>query len=128
MAPSKQETVEDFEDELSFEQPSLTVPIEDDTEMEESSLMAPPRLSVPFDEGDQTGRSIEVGRRAEMEENTRLSRGNYLGFRTSDQFEKGDGLDTEENTLIAVAHALNDTNGMDFGDAMSNGPDLNSPR
>ena len=82
----KQQKVDDFEDELSPEQPEFTIAV--DNEEDESSLLNRPRLSMPLEEGEQTAKSIEMPRRAlKGDEQERLSRGSFGNIRASDKTE-----------------------------------------
>ena len=60
---------------------------EEDAEADDSSLLAPPRLSMPLDEGELTARSVEIPREAAEAEHARYSRGSMGLLRPSGQFE-----------------------------------------
>ena len=67
------------EDELSPEQPTLSLPPDPHGQDEDSFDAPAPRLSMPLDEYDHTARSVEIGRR----QSARRSMGDT---RTSDRF------------------------------------------
>ena len=81
----KQQDVDEFEDELSPEQPKFTIAVDNEDD-DESSLMAPPRLSMPVEEGEHTAKSIEMPRRALMgDDRGRVSRGSFGSIQTGDK-------------------------------------------
>jgi hypothetical protein len=72
---------------------------EDDED--DSFHMQPPRLSLPLDDNDHTGRSLELGRRLISENPSgRLSTGSLGTLRMSDRFS-----DTTELQLETIAEA-----------------------
>jgi len=78
---------EDFDDGLDLPQPRFSIAIDEGVVEDDSFSEAPPRLSMPLEEVEQTGRSIEIGRRAISEQpHGRLSRGSFGSIRASDRF------------------------------------------
>ena len=80
------------EDELSPAQPDATLPIQDG---DDSFDAPPPRLSMQFDDDEQTSRSIEMGRR--LSTRNSLSRGSFGAVRYS-----GDSV-ADEDTDIGLS-------------------------
>ena len=75
-----------IEDDLEMQQPSFSFAIEDQADEDHSSQLVPPRLSMPLEAGEQTGISIEIGRRALDDQLLgRLSRGSFGTVRGSDR-------------------------------------------
>ncbi|KAI9779859.1 MAG: hypothetical protein M1839_007172 [Geoglossum umbratile] len=65
--------------------PRFSLPLDDDDD--DSFHLHPPRLSGPFEEDNYTQQSVELPRRANLEQNgSRLSRGSFGSIRTSDRF------------------------------------------
>lgn len=82
----KQQEQDDFEDELSPEQPTFTIAVDNDEE-NDSSLMDRPRLSMPIVDVDETLKSVEVPRKASFGlQQERMSRGSFGSLRESDKF------------------------------------------
>ena len=76
-----------FDDSQDLPQPRFSIAIDDVTGEDDSFNERPPRLSMPLEDGDQTGRSVEVARRAANDPVLgRLSRGSFGSIRASDQF------------------------------------------
>lgn len=82
----KQQDGDEFEDELSPELPKFTIAVEN--EEDGSSFMDRPSLSIPLDEGEQTAKSIEIPRRAFMEDESggRLSKDSLAGIQANEKF------------------------------------------
>lgn len=59
--------IENPEDDTDLPQPSLFIAIEDETDGEDSFGQAAPRLSMALEDGEITGRSIEVARHVATE-------------------------------------------------------------
>lgn len=77
-----------IEDDIELQQPSFSIAIEDRADEGDNFQLAPPQLSMPLQVGEQTGRSIEIGRRALDDQPLgRVSRGSYGTVRGSDQFD-----------------------------------------
>ena len=76
-----------IEDALEL-QPSFPIAIEDGADEDDNFQLAPPRLSIPLEEGEQTERSIEIGRRAlDDQAPGRLSRSSFGTIWGSDRFD-----------------------------------------
>ncbi|KAK4697897.1 hypothetical protein P7C71_g242, partial [Lecanoromycetidae sp. Uapishka_2] len=119
---------ENFEDELDLPQPRFSIAIDDGTIDDDSFQEGPPRLSMPLDEADQTGRSIEIGRRAINEQpRGRLSRGSFGSIRASDGFGNAslDGLKdvSKSGTDDSLVGRVMDADG-DIDELGDNGGDL----
>ena len=81
----KQQEQDEFQDELSPEQPGFTIAIDNDKE-DESSLIDRPRLSMPLEEGEETAKSVEVPRRVSArDEQGGLYRASLGSLRMSDR-------------------------------------------
>ena len=77
------------EDELSPEQPTLTLPMEHFEGDGDSFDAPPPRLSMPIEDDDRTERSVEIPRR-EAARNRRSRDGTVLDrFEDADMSEEG---------------------------------------
>lgn len=77
------------EDELSPEQPTLTLPIEHFKGDGDSFDAPPPRLSMPIEDDDRTERSVEIPRR-EAARNRRSKDGTVFGqFEDADMSQEG---------------------------------------
>lgn len=89
--------IEEFEDEPDLPQPRLSVAIDDEGTENDSFEDVPPRLSMPPEDGEQTGVSIEMYRRAVDHRPTRsLSIGTFQSLWESDQFSKVSELDPRD--------------------------------
>ena len=80
-----------YYDELDEDQdllePRFSIAIDNENEEDDSFHDAPPRLSMPLDDGDQTGGSFEIARKATNEQRLgRLSRGSFGSVQTTDRF------------------------------------------
>lgn len=78
---SEQTALEELEDNLDLSQPRFSIAIDDEEDGE-----APTRLSIPWEDEEQTARSIEIGRHA-VNENPegRFSRGSFGSMGPSDR-------------------------------------------
>lgn len=82
----KKQEIDESEDELSPEQPTFTIAVDNNGE-DDSSLMDPPRLSMPLADAEETAKSVEVPRRVLVgNEQGRLSRGSFGSLRSSGRF------------------------------------------
>lgn len=89
--PSRETKIDDLEDELDPPQARFSIAVEDDTEMDDSFHMVPPRLSMAWENGEQTVKSAELPRRIVLGETQgRLSRGSFGSIRDSDRFDMAD--------------------------------------
>lgn len=80
-----------FEDELDPPKASFSIANDDDTDNDDSFHIAPPRLSMPLEDDEQTAKSVEVPRRVVLGETQgRFSRGSFGSIRASDRFDKAD--------------------------------------
>jgi hypothetical protein len=76
---------DDLDADLEIPAPRFSLPLDDDDD--DSFHLHPPRLSAPFDDDNYTQQSVELPRRANLEQNGgRLSRGSFGSIRTSDRF------------------------------------------
>ena len=90
---------------LELQQLSFSIAIEDRADEDDDFQLEPPQLSTPMETGDQTGRSIEIGRRA-LQTAGKLSRGRFGTVRGSDRPDEQSAL------------GLNDTSMPLFGDSV----------
>ena len=82
------EGAEDLDDELSLEQPTVTFVVDENWNEDDSSLLAPPRLSELAQDDNHTAQSIEVARRATLNlDNARSSRGSFGPLHQTDETE-----------------------------------------
>lgn len=87
--PKKPEQASDdeLEEDQDLLEPHFSIAIDDETEEDDSFHEAPPRLSMPLEDGDQTGGSFEIGRRATNEQRLgRFSRGSFGSVQATDRF------------------------------------------
>ena len=87
--PRKPEQAYDDEGEENqdLSEPRFSIAIDDETGEDDSFQEAPPRLSMSLEDGDQTGGSFEIARRATNEERLgRVSRGSFGSLQTTDHF------------------------------------------
>src|SRR5579862_6699623 len=76
---------DDLDVDFEIPAPRFSLPLDDDDD--DSFNLHPPRLSAPFDDDNYTQQSVELPRRANLEQNgNRLSRGSFGSIRTSDRF------------------------------------------
>ncbi|KAI9769421.1 MAG: hypothetical protein M1840_004123 [Geoglossum simile] len=76
---------DDLDADLEIPAPRFSLPLDDDDD--DSFHLHPPRLSAPFDDDNYTQQSVELPRRANLEQGGgRLSRGSFGSIRTSDRF------------------------------------------
>lgn len=107
--PNKPEEIldADFEDELDLPQPRFSIAIDEGDD--DSFQEAPPRLSMPLDDADHTGRSIEIGRRAIIEQpRGRLSRGSFGSIRASDRFGNVSDVGMDESSKFGIDESIVD--------------------
>ncbi|KAG8534252.1 uncharacterized protein KY384_001096 [Bacidia gigantensis] len=84
-----------WEDELSPEQPTLSLPIDRGGDNEDSFDAAPPRFSMPLEDENLTDQTIDVPRGDSR--HRRLSRGSFRNSRLSDRFAKAHGNRLDES-------------------------------
>ena len=101
------------EDELSPEQPTLTLPIEQSEGDGDSFDAPPPRLSMPIEDDDRTEPSVEIPRR-EAARNRRSKDGTVL-----EQFEDADMSEEGQRTPKTAADTV-----LQLADEESATPDL----
>jgi len=90
---------EEFEDELDLPQPSFSIALDDDVSSTNDFQEAPPRLSMPLEDGEQTVRSVELPRRAVGERSqSRFSRGSFGSTRASDRVSAMSELGSNEES------------------------------
>ena len=82
MQPKSNGPEQAYSDELEESQdllePHFSIAIDDGTGEDDSFHEAPPRLSMPLEEGDQTGRPFEITRKATNKRRLdRISRGSF---------------------------------------------------
>lgn len=76
------------EDDLELQQFDFPIAIEDGADEDDDFQLELPRLSWPSEEGELTGRSIEIGRRAlDNQLMGRAPRGSFESIRGSDRFD-----------------------------------------
>ena len=83
---------------LELQQLSFSIAIEDRADEDDDFQLEPPQLSTPMEAGDQTGRSIEIGRRA-LQRPGKLSRGRFGTFRGSDRSDERSALGLNDTSL-----------------------------
>lgn len=88
---------EDLEDELHPPEATLDIFVDENADSESSSLLVPPRLSIPFEDGDLTAKSIEISRKAAPlgDFDGRMSRGSVGTTRFSEYFENVEDVGNE---------------------------------
>ena len=87
--PKKHEQAfdDELEDDQDLSEPRFSIAIDDETGEDDSFHEAPPRLSMPLEDGDQTGGSFEIARRATNEQRLgRISRGSFGSVQATDRF------------------------------------------
>ena len=91
LQPRSKKPEQAYDDELEEDQdllePRFSIAIDDETGEDDSFHEAPPRLSMPLEDGDQTGGSFEIARRATNEQRLgRISRGSFGSAQATDRF------------------------------------------
>lgn len=115
---------EDFDDELDLPQPRFSIAIDDGISDDDSFQEVPPRLSMPMNKADQTGRSTEIGRRAISEQPLgRLSRGRFGSIDASDLSSLTDV--SQPRIDDSIMDKVLDLNADELGD-LGGGSDLGS--
>ncbi len=100
----KQTANEELEDELDLPQPRFSIAMDDEADGDDDSGEVPPRLSMPLEDGEQTGKSIEIGRYVASEnQNGRVSRGSFGSMGPSDRVSN-----VSESILDDISRALLD--------------------
>ena len=87
--PKKPEQTYDdeLEEDQDLSEPHFSIAIDDETGEDDSFHEAPPRLSMPLEDGDQTGGSFEIARRATNERRLgRISKGSFGSVQATDRF------------------------------------------
>lgn len=78
-----------FEDKIDLPRPNFSTAIDESAAEDDNFDLLPPRPALALDECEQTGRSIELARKATDNKGPgRLSRGNLGSIRADDQFDK----------------------------------------
>lgn len=90
MQPGPNRPEQAYGDELEESQdllePRFTIAIDDGTGEDDSFHEAPPRLSMPLEDGDQTGGPFEIARTAANEQRPdRISRGSFGSLQVTDR-------------------------------------------
>lgn len=81
---------DDLGDDTDLPQPHFSIAVDDATDADDSFDQAAPRLSMPFDDGEITGRSIEVARNVTTEfRNGRSPRQSLMSGVPSDRWSDG---------------------------------------
>lgn len=76
------------EDNIELQQLGFSIAIEDEADQDDGFQQATPRLSMPLEEREQTGKSIEIERHAlHNQPPGRLSQGSFGTIRGSDRFD-----------------------------------------
>ncbi len=92
----------ELDDDLDLPQPVFSIAIDDEADGDDSFGEAPPRLSMQLEDGEQTGRSIEVARNVASENRKRrLSRGSFGSIGPSDRLSNVSASD-----LIDISRPL----------------------
>lgn len=90
MQPRPNRPEQAYDDELEESQdllePCFSIAIDDGTGEDDSFHEVPPRLSMPLENGDQTGGAPEIARRATNEHRLgRISRGSFGSLQATDR-------------------------------------------
>ena len=107
MQPKSNGPEQAYSDELEESQdllePHFSIAIDDGTGEDDSFHEAPPRLSMPLEVGDQTGRSFEIARKATNERRLdRISRGSFGSALVPDRFGNISGLAYDDTSHLRV--------------------------
>ena len=77
---------DELEESQDLLEPRFSIAIDDGTGEDDSFHEAPPRLSIPLEDGDQTGGPFEIARRATNEHRLdRISRGSFGSLQVIDR-------------------------------------------
>ncbi|KAK3172776.1 hypothetical protein OEA41_006101 [Lepraria neglecta] len=103
----KQTQNDGFKDDQDLPRPRFSIAIDDVTGDDDSFQERPPRLSMPLDDGQQTGRSIEIARRTVNEPPPgRLSRGSFGSNRASDRFGNISELGYDDASNLGIDDSI----------------------
>ncbi|KAL2037911.1 hypothetical protein N7G274_009386 [Stereocaulon virgatum] len=104
---SKHTQNDGFDDDQDLPAPRFSIAIDDITSDEDGFQERPPRLSMPFDNGEQTEPSIEIARRdVDKPSLARHSRGSFGSIRASDRFENTSELGYGNASELGIDHSI----------------------
>ena len=107
--PNKPEHAYDdeLEENQDLSEPRFSIAIDDGIGEDDSFHEAPPRLSVSLEDGEQTGRSFEIARRANNEQRLgRISRGSFGSVQASDRFGNISELEYDDASHLRVDDSI----------------------
>ncbi len=107
MQPRPNKPEQEYDDELEESQdllkPRFSIAIDDGTGEDDSFHEAPPRLSMPLEDGDQTGEPFEIARRATNEQRVgRISRGSFGSLQAADRSGNISELAYDDTSHLSV--------------------------